>query len=319
MSDDTVGKHIGVITACLWYLDGSTAKIMERSAHLVDVKPLPESLLSLRFTAGWGLLKVDLENMAPSMNSFATYLEQKNLDQQKRQKLNRPVREVADHTWIESHDSVDDVAPKYSFLDNTLTKLPYYSHLYFDKQIHLTMNPFKDSIEKTRFINDLKLSVPVNILTYNPGGSIGSIVFIWRVPNNQLPSEISSSSVQIPPHILRSIYSKLTLDASSLQNPTLDARVKQANLAEDAELVLDMRHMNPGRPNNTFKTFFEALVDKTEQNTAADERRHNVCHLSNYISIPDLIHSVSKDLPEGTPIPSESTVLFTFVPKKFSC
>ncbi|CAC5365133.1 unnamed protein product [Mytilus coruscus] len=133
MSDDTVGKHIGVITACLWYLDGSTAKIMERSAHLVDVKPLPESLLSLRFTAGWGLLKAHLENMALSMNSFATYLEQKNLDQQKRQKLNHPVREVADHTWIESHDSVDDVAIKYSFLDNTLTKLPYYSHLYFDE------------------------------------------------------------------------------------------------------------------------------------------------------------------------------------------
>lgn len=42
MSDDTVGKHISMITACLWYLDGSTAKIMERSAHLVDVKPLPE-------------------------------------------------------------------------------------------------------------------------------------------------------------------------------------------------------------------------------------------------------------------------------------
>lgn len=34
-----------------------------------------------------------------------------------------------------------------------------------------------------------------------------------------------------------------------------------------------------------------------------------------YISIPDLINDIKEDLPENSPVPSESTVLFSFVPK----
>jgi len=48
---------------------------------------------------------------------------------------------------------------------------------------------------------------------------------------------------------------------------------------------------------------------------AADERRHSIEHLAKYISIRDLIDCVKKDLPAEAPIPSESTVLFSFSPK----
>ena len=48
--------------------------------------------------------------------------------------------------------------------------------------------------------------------------------------------------------------------------------------------------------------------------TAADERRHGVAHMSEFLSVRDLIEQVSKDLPADTTIPSESTVLFAFVP-----
>lgn len=34
-----------------------------------------------------------------------------------------------------------------------------------------------------------------------------------------------------------------------------------------------------------------------------------------YISVEDLIQNVAKDLPPDTPIPSESTVLYSFVPR----
>ena len=121
-------------------------------------------------------------------------------------------------------------------------------------------------MEKTRFINNLGLSVPVNILTYNPGGFVGLTLFIWSVPEDRLPQEIANSSIQvfekirhvlpeyhtcemnkqfskrlcnlhaspnIPPHILRVIYSELTCDASALPNPIHDSRVRQA-ISEDS-------------------------------------------------------------------------------------
>lgn len=50
--------------------------------------------------------------------------------------------------------------------------------------------------------------------------------------------------------------------------------------------------------------------------TATDECRHgDIQHFSKFISVRDLIEQTSKKYPEGTPVPSESTVLFAFVPK----
>lgn len=42
LSDAIVQKRVGVITDTLWYLDGSTSKIMERSEHCQEMKPIPE-------------------------------------------------------------------------------------------------------------------------------------------------------------------------------------------------------------------------------------------------------------------------------------
>ena len=61
--------------------------------------------------------------------------------------------------------------------------------------------------------------------------------------------------------------------------------------------------------------FYEQLEKQVDEMTAANERRHSIAHFSEYISIPDLISQVSSKCPEGTPIPSESSVLFAFVPK----
>ena len=109
--------------------------------------------------------------------------------------------------------------------------------------------------------------------------------------------------------------SDLTLDMTADQNPSLDERVNTAIHAEDPDMVLDLRHLNRGCPNDTFTVFFDSLLKKVEHITAVDNRRHGVSHFSEYISNPDLIRQVTDDVPEGTPIPSESTVLFSFVPK----
>ena len=107
---------------------------------------------------------------------------------------------------------------------------------------------------------------------------------------------------QIPKYILRSIYSELSLDATASQNPTLDARVQNAFIiADDPDLVLDMRHVNPGRPSETFTDFFDKMSSKVDELSAVEERRHGkVCHFSKYISVMDLISDIAKELPENT-------------------
>lgn len=114
---------------------------------------------------------------------------------------------------------------------------------------------------------------------------------------------------------MRAIYAELTLDASADQNPEIDQRARMAILGEDPELIIDMRHLNKGRPGDTFNQFFEQLEKEVQSIMAADERRHNVEHIAHYISVPDLIKQVKSKLPDDAPIPSEPTVLFSFVPK----
>ena len=55
------------------------------------------------------------------------------------------------------------------------------------------------------------------------------------------------------------------------------------------------------------------LEKEIETFVDADERMHNVEHLSQNLSARDLIEQASSKLPEVTPIPSEATVLLVFV------
>lgn len=164
---------------------------------------------------------------------------------------------------------------------------------------------------KSRFFQNLSLSHSVAVLTFDPGSSIASTKVLWKVPADVSASDLMTSAsliVQnlgprlneyhtrqmrkefackysniggstIPPHVLRAIYADMTSDATADQNPTMDARVRQAVLAEDPEMVVDIRHLNKGRPDDTFDPFFTELEKQVDALSAADERRHNVEHI----------------------------------------
>ena len=51
-----------------------------------------------------------------------------------------------------------------------------------------------------------------------------------------------------------------------------------------------------------------------EQLTAADDRCHRIAHMSKFFSVCDLIEKVKTRILEGSPIPSVSTVIHSFVP-----
>lgn len=141
-------------------------------------------------------------------------------------------------------------------------------------------------------------------------------VYHTRAMRKQFQKEVSFlHGADFKPHILRHIYRTLTSDCSAeVECFEIDERVKTAILMEDEDLVLDLRHLNKGRPADTFKVFFEALEKLVDEITAADDRQHGVAHMSEFLSIPDLIRQVKEKLPVGTPVPSETTVLYAFAP-----
>ena len=94
-------------------------------------------------------------------------------------------------------------------------------------------------------------------------------------------------------------------------------RVKLLVDMEDADVVVDLRHLNAGR-KSTYDTFWQECAKFIQESVgqAVDDYRHqSVTHFATAMSVPDLISQVSKTCPEGTPIPSKSWVRLQFWPK----
>lgn len=80
----------------------------------------------------------------------------------------------------------------------------------------------------------------------------------------------------ISPVVKTIIYRTLTNDASAPSNPVMEERLRLISLG-NTDIIDDLRHLNTGRPH-AFDNFFQKLQEIVEEVTAADDRRHNVCH-----------------------------------------
>lgn len=119
---------------------------------------------------------------------------------------------------------------------------------------------------------------------------------------------------RISPAVLDMIYKELTLDATTAAHPDTQERLRLISLGE-TELIADLRHINPGRPSDKFDEFFHHLASVVEESTAADERRHSNAHLSEWISLGDLMERAIERCPANTLIPSKALVRLQFAPR----
>ena len=135
---------------------------------------------------------------------------------------------------------------------------------------------------------------------------------------------------ELSPVVLRSMYRFLTNDGSQeTQGSDMDNRLEMMLDDPDVDIIVDRRELNAGRPEQL--TAFWTELDKVleEYGKAVDDRRHgpDVAHMPVALSVTDLIQQVSKRLPPGTDIPSESWVRYQFWPrncfsetaKKYKC
>lgn len=123
-----------------------------------------------------------------------------------------------------------------------------------------------------------------------------------------------SHLAKLSPSIFEFMYKELTLDASAASNPVLQQRLRLIFLGETA-LLTDMTQNNSGRPTGKCDIFFEKMSEIIESVTAADERRHNIAHFSQWLSLKDLISQTVEICPPDTPVPSAALVRLQFTPR----
>lgn len=67
-----------------------------------------------------------------------------------------------------------------------------YETLYFDEDVHIS-TVFNCTVDRQRFLKELRLDFPVDMLHFDPGSGVGATVFIWKVPENRSPVEMMKS------------------------------------------------------------------------------------------------------------------------------
>ncbi|KAK6183411.1 hypothetical protein SNE40_010900 [Patella caerulea] len=185
--------------------------------------------------------------------------------------------------------------------------------VFLDERNH-TVSAFDNNTQRHRFLQNIKLSFPIDIYRYAPGGSHTTVVCIVHVDDNRnevdkltqigrvtarikplLPvyhtremkksfkSKLNNIS-NVAPSVLDFIYKELAIGAAVTSHPHTQQRLRMIFLGETG-LLADLRKLNPGRPTGTYDTFFEKLGEVVESVTAADERRHGIAHLSEWLSL----------------------------------
>ena len=369
------------LTDALWYLDGRKEILNDQSRKrkIGEIEPTPErfnvyskyqdwvkwkqkprlnateceyhasSLIeainndSINWPRSW---KDDIIALSSSLSSYSKWLKSSNDNQQARQSLLHPVRQLHENAKGRYWPCVDraKVHKDLSFLSEFMESLDDYDPVLLEDE-HFP--PDISPSFRYQLMNNIALAVPVQALQYNAGGGSSVLTFLQKVPalfneddkltqfmrmlrkiedqvpvyhtramRKQFAKEVGSlHQTEIKPHVRRHIYRTLTGDTScEIDGSDIDKRVKLAIETDDPDLILDLKHLNKGRPGDTFTEFFKELAIQVEQITAVDDRRHGIAHMSEFLSIRDLIDRVKSKLPEGTPIPSESTVIHSFAP-----
>lgn len=261
----------------------------------------------------------------------------------KNRSLDHPVRTIDEQATLEHRNSSLGVKEKYKLLDNVMVASDLLSPVMFDEYVHVE-NPFETPSQRHRYFADLQLSVPVDLIRFCPGGSVVTTHCIIKVPEKRSEGQILTDGARllqkvrpelkvfhtraqrrlfkerlknvtkISPSTADFIYKELALDSSAADNTVTQERIRMIFLGEQG-LLSDLRHLNPGRPTGRYDVFFQHMTSVIEEVTAADERRHGEAHLSEWLSLKDLMKRVEDRCPPETPIPSKSLVRIQFAPK----
>ncbi|CAG2185017.1 unnamed protein product [Mytilus edulis] len=294
--------------------------------------------------SAWCKAHEDIKSLANCLEVYKNHLHEQLEVVTRNNEMDHPVRTVGKFTTVEHRQKVSfGMKEKYNLLNDDLLSKEIGTMLLFDENVHV-VSRFQNNMQRHRFLEELQLTFPVDIFRFCPGSSIITTVgFIQVEDNRSEPQKLIDAArsvlqnqekfkeyhtraqkrafkekleniAHISRMIVSFIYKELTLDASQANHQDTQERLRLIFLGEKG-LVADLRKLNNGRPNGTFDVFFSNMSQIVEEVTAADERRQGNAHLSEWISLNDLMERTKDKCPENTQIPSKSLVRLQFAPR----
>jgi len=151
--------------------------------YAICAKPVMKS------TAEWSDAYVHIKALADCFRQYEQYLIKKNTNQTEIHKLDHPVRQLSENCTVEHRAAaMTAVREQYHILDSCVIAARG-EPVFFDENKHL-LSPFVSRMQRLRFIDELKLSVAVDMYRYCPGGSYTTVVCVVEVESNRDENEL---------------------------------------------------------------------------------------------------------------------------------
>ncbi|KAI8503983.1 hypothetical protein Bbelb_180510 [Branchiostoma belcheri] len=300
---------IQVLCNSLWYVTNQHVVINDAALRKKSVTAVPVAFDKYQGYNDYKRKKMKAQQMSSTqLNSHAQALYSL---------CNRPVMKSS-AAWVEVHNDIEKLADCLSAYREHLDEM-----LESQAKRHESDHPVRElenncsvehrtsssEVEETRSQSELLTQAAKVMAAIRP--SLPQIH--TRQMCRQFKQQLSNIA-HVAPSVADLIYKELAMDESTATHPETQQRLKLIFLGEKG-LLTDLRETNPGRPGGAYDVYFEEMKAVVDKVTAADDRRHNVAHFSEWISLKDLMQQTEKRCPEGTPIPSSALVRLQFSPR----
>ena len=259
-----------VITNALWYLTNQHTTINDAADSRPDVLAVPEWILKysgynevkhkkvksiqmcetdlerhglalfsllqkpiINSSPKWKDAGKDITAVAECIMAYKAYLEKQLAKQKANQQEIHPVRTIHKCATIEQRKKLlvpHHLKEDYALLDTKIKALEIGQPLFFDEAEHL-VNPFVNRMQRFRFIKNLQLTVPIDIIRYSPGGSeMTTLCLVHAKENRSEPDTMIEGA-----HVMQRIAPKL----KEFHTRTMKAEFKQklSNIAKISPAV----------------------------------------------------------------------------------
>ena len=250
-------------------------------------------------------MRDDVEGLAAAMMGYCEYLEAACEKQKERQARPQPVRQISANMSVTCRTPVQlsELSPAERKVNDWMVLEDAYTPVFYDEETIFDKVLTKD--QRYKFLKALKISRPLDVLRYDPGGGSSAVVVLWWVPDKETESNhathiarlVKLLESQLPvfhtrqmrrdfytqygrlsgmsPAVMRAIYFDLTegATASTGCSRNVDRHMRLYTLGELPEISTDLRHMNSGRPQ-VYDQFFGVASCVLQDWLAEDDRRH---------------------------------------------
>lgn len=332
------------------YNDVKRKKLKAMPMKATELESHSEALYSLLMkpiinsSVPWKRAGDEIKDLADCLAAYSSYLKNQTKEMTSYHESEYPARTIDKDATVEHrHRCTFGVKQIYMILDEAVRSAGENEPVFFDEYEHVE-TPFSTNQQRARFLEKMQLSVPIDIIRFSPGGSSIAVVCFFQVKESRSIPEMLTNGARflqtarprlkefhtraqrrhfkerlknvasVLPAVSDMIYKELTMDSAAADHPVTQERLRLIFLGNTG-LIADLRALNPGRPSGQYDTFFNVLSGLVENIAAADDRRHGATHLSEFISLNEMILKAKSECPKDCPIPSKSLVRLQFAPR----